>query len=81
MTSSSKGDPVFSVNTSRGFAAWLKQAGVSLAVTTYQVGKLSDYRAHGSCLRVVRCGNECSPWRNCFRRGEATGNVRARSEN
>jgi uncharacterized protein (TIGR03032 family) len=33
-------DPVFQVNTSRGFTAWLKQSGASLAVTTYQVGKL-----------------------------------------
>lgn len=35
-----KGDPIFVVNTSRGFTAWLKQQNASLAVTTYQVGKL-----------------------------------------
>ncbi|CAN7250668.1 TIGR03032 family protein [Aminobacter aminovorans] len=34
------GDPLFTVNTSRGFTAWLKQQDTSLAVTTYQVGKL-----------------------------------------
>src|SRR5262245_21902245 len=35
-----KGDPIFSVHTSRGFAAWLKQQNASIAITTYQVGKL-----------------------------------------
>lgn len=34
------GDPVFAVNTSRGFTSWLKQQNASLGVTTYQVGKL-----------------------------------------
>ncbi len=33
-------DPVFAVQTSRGFVAWLKEQRISLAVTTYQVGKL-----------------------------------------
>lgn len=34
------GDPIFSVSISRGFTAWLNEQRVSLAVTTYQVGKL-----------------------------------------
>ncbi|MFN4141353.1 TIGR03032 family protein [Aestuariivirga sp.] len=34
------GDAVFSVSTSRGFTDWLRQHRLSLAVSTYQVGKL-----------------------------------------
>ncbi len=33
-------EPVFAVNTSRGFTSWLAEQKVSLAFTTYQVGKL-----------------------------------------
>lgn len=33
-------DAVFQVNTTRGFTAWLRHNNASLAVTTYQVGKL-----------------------------------------
>ena len=34
------GDEIFSATASRGFASWLSQNAVSLAFTTYQVGKL-----------------------------------------
>jgi uncharacterized protein (TIGR03032 family) len=40
VSETANGDPVFAVNTSRGFSAWLKQHNASFAVTTYQVGKL-----------------------------------------
>jgi uncharacterized protein (TIGR03032 family) len=65
-----KGDPVFSVNTSRGFAAWLKHHNASLAVTTYQVGKLFFFgvrpngelwvfnRNIGRCLGLAVTSNE-----------------------
>ena len=65
-----KGDPIFVVNTSRGFAAWLKQQNASLAVTTYQVGKLFLFgvqpdgklwvfnRNIGRCLGLAISGNE-----------------------
>ncbi len=33
-------EPLFAVNTSRGFVGWLNQHKASLAVTTYQAGKL-----------------------------------------
>jgi len=33
-------EPVFEISTSRQFTAWLAEAGVSLAFTTYQAGKL-----------------------------------------
>lgn len=64
------GDPIFAVNTSRGFAAWLKQQNASLAVTTYQVGKLFFFgvqpdgklwafnRNIGRCLGLAISGNE-----------------------
>ncbi len=32
--------PVFSIDTSRGFTDWLRQQNASLAVTTYQAGKV-----------------------------------------
>ncbi|WP_368912097.1 TIGR03032 family protein [Taklimakanibacter deserti] len=65
-----KGDPIFAVNASRGFAAWLKQHKASLAVTTYQVGKLLMFgvkadgqlwvfnRNIGRCLGLAVKGNE-----------------------
>ena len=65
-----KGAPIFMVNTSRGFAAWLKQQNASLAVTTYQVGKLFLFgvrpdgklwvfnRNIGRCLGLAISGNE-----------------------
>jgi uncharacterized protein (TIGR03032 family) len=40
LSETTRGDPVFAANTSRGFAAWLKRHNASFAVTTYQVGKL-----------------------------------------
>lgn len=40
LTDDQRGDPIFSISTSRGFSQWLDQQGSSLAVTTYQVGKL-----------------------------------------
>lgn len=39
-TFGAEGAPAFSVNATPGFAGWLGQQGASLAVTTYQVGKL-----------------------------------------
>lgn len=36
----SAGEPVFAVNTSRNFTEWLNSRRASLAMTTYQVGKL-----------------------------------------
>ncbi len=65
-----KGNPVFTVNTSRGFAVWLKEQNVSLVVTTYQVGKLFLFgvktdgklwvfnRNIGRCLGLAVNGNE-----------------------
>ena len=65
-----KGEPIFAVNTSRGFATWLKQQNASLAVTTYQVGKLFLLgvqpdgklwvfnRNIGRCLGLAVSGNE-----------------------
>lgn len=38
-------EPLFAVNASRGFVAWLKEQRASLAVTTYQVGKLLFFGA------------------------------------
>jgi len=35
-----QGDPVFSLDTSRGLTQWLARRNISLAFTTYQVGKL-----------------------------------------
>jgi len=40
--------PQFSVNLSRGFEAWLAGQNASLAVTTYQVGKLIFFGVDGS---------------------------------
>lgn len=63
-------DPVFAVNTSRGFTAWLRQQKASLAVTTYQVGKLFLFgvkpdgklwvfnRNVGRCLGLAIDGND-----------------------
>ena len=63
------GDPIFSISTSRGFTAWLKEQRVSLAVTTYQVGKLFLIgvkpdgklwvfnRNIGRCLGLATSGN------------------------
>lgn len=39
-TDGDQGEPVFSIDTSRGFSTWLAQRNMSLAFTTYQVGKL-----------------------------------------
>jgi uncharacterized protein (TIGR03032 family) len=65
-----KGDPVFAVQASRGFSAWLKQHRSSIAVSTYQVGKLFFFgtrpdgslwvfnRNVGRCLGMAVHGND-----------------------
>jgi uncharacterized protein (TIGR03032 family) len=40
-----RAEPVFRVNASRGFTDWLREHDASLAVTTYQVGKLLFFGA------------------------------------
>ena len=65
-----EGEPVFAVNISRGFVAWLNQHKASLAVTTYQVGKLFLFgvqpdgklwvfnRNIGRCLGLALSGDD-----------------------
>ena len=65
-----KEEPVFAVNTSRGFTAWLAEQKSSLAVTTYQVGKLLFFgvkpdgklwvfnRNIGRCLGLAIAGRD-----------------------
>ena len=70
LTKPPKEEPVFAVNTSRGFTSWLQEHKASLAVTTYQVGKLLFFgvkpdgnlwvfnRNIGRCLGLAIAGKD-----------------------
>ena len=45
-----QGDAVFSLDTSRGLTQWLAQRNISLAFTTYQVGKLFFIGSNGIAI-------------------------------